>query len=134
MFGESLLVAPVFDESTVEFYLPAGKWTDIFTDEVFEGPRWVKQENVPLDRIPVMAREGTVLCLGPEGIDIPDYDYGNVELEVRAYQLGEKEVEVQIPSGKGKAFAGTVTVKDGKVTSDLKAKLWKGRAEGKNAL
>jgi len=39
MLGESILCAPVFDDSEkgeVEFYLPAGKWANFWTDEVVD--------------------------------------------------------------------------------------------------
>ena len=35
MLGDSLLVAPIFnEESLADYYLPAGRWTDFFTGEV----------------------------------------------------------------------------------------------------
>jgi alpha-glucosidase (family GH31 glycosyl hydrolase) len=72
MFGESLLVAPVyvflswcllervliddeigdnsFHESEASFYIPAGIWTSFWDPkETITGPCWVKQENVPFD-------------------------------------------------------------------------------------
>lgn len=34
MLGSDILVAPVFDETGyVEYYLPAGTWKDVYTDE-----------------------------------------------------------------------------------------------------
>lgn len=40
-FFLGILVAPVFDDSgNVEIYLPEGKWTNFWTDEVIHGPRW----------------------------------------------------------------------------------------------
>ncbi len=65
--------------------------------------------------IPVFVRPGTALLLGPEEIDVPNYEYGVVGLEVRKYELGG-EVEVKVPSGRGDAYAGTVKVEiDGQV-------------------
>lgn len=115
MFGESLLVAPVFHSSTATFYLPAGKWTDIWTDTVTTGPEWVTIESYPLDLIPVYVKENSVLLLGPEDVQVPDYEYSKVELEVRCYQLSG-DVEVEVPVGKGAGIAGVVKVsKDGEV-------------------
>lgn len=38
MLGDSLLVAPVFQEDgIVEYYLPKGKWTYFLSNEVVEG-------------------------------------------------------------------------------------------------
>jgi alpha-D-xyloside xylohydrolase len=65
MLGPSLLVVPVVTPGgQVRFYLPAGKWYDIWNQAWLEGPGLFEQ-NVPLDRIPVFGREGTVLPLGP---------------------------------------------------------------------
>lgn len=67
MLGSRLLVAPVFEESgAVQFYLPAGKWTSYWDDEVvIEGPKWVS-ETYGFLQIPLFVREGTVLVLGRE--------------------------------------------------------------------
>ena len=109
MFGDSLLVAPVFHASTARYYLPAGKWTCLWSDKVVEGPRWVTETDYPLTSIPVFVKENSVLLLGPADIRVPDYDYASVELEVRAYEVTE-DVTVSVPKGKGKALAGSITV------------------------
>lgn len=109
MFGDSLLVAPVLHESRAQFYLPEGTWTCFWSNETEVGPKWITKEDYPLDSIPVYVREGTVLLLGPEDVVVPDYKYGEVQLEARAYQVKE-DVEVQIPVGEGKAWAGKITV------------------------
>ena len=109
MFGESLLVAPVFHASVASYYLPAGRWTCLWTDEMVEGPRWVTKKDYPLTCIPVFVKENSVLLLGPADVKIPDYEYGNVELEVRRYEIKE-DVEVAVPTGSGKAIAGTIKV------------------------
>lgn len=114
MFGNSLLVAPVFHDSQAKYYLPAGRWTDIWSEEVVVGPKWVTRDNYPLHLIPVFVKQNTVLLLGPEDVSTPDYDYDQVDLEVRAYEVDES-VEVVIPTIKG-AVAGKVSVgKDGSV-------------------
>jgi alpha-glucosidase (family GH31 glycosyl hydrolase) len=112
MLGPSLLVAPVFvpeDEET-EYYLPEGRWTSFFTPErVIDGPRWVR-ERVPLNEIPIWVRQSSVLVLGPEGVEKPDYAL-NEDMELRVYELAEgQRVEVEVPSGVGKAIAGKVSV------------------------
>ena len=107
MFGDNILVAPVLHATTAKFYLPAGVWTDFFTEETITGPRWVTKD----DALPVYVREGTVLLLGPEGVTVPDYEYGKVELEARSYQLKEgQQVVVDVPTGKGKDMAGSIRV------------------------
>ncbi len=65
MLGGSLLVAPVVvPGGKVRFYLPAGRWYDIWNAAWVEGPGLFERE-VPLDHIPVFGREGTILPLGP---------------------------------------------------------------------
>ena len=66
MLGPSLLVAPVIQPGgKVRFYLPSGKWYDIWERTWLEGPACLERE-VPLDHIPVFGRAGTLLPLGPE--------------------------------------------------------------------
>jgi alpha-D-xyloside xylohydrolase len=65
MLGPSLLVAPVIQPGgKVRFYLPAGKWYDIW-NQVWEHGPGVCEREMPLNRIPVFGREGTLLPLGP---------------------------------------------------------------------
>jgi alpha-D-xyloside xylohydrolase len=65
MLGESLLVIPVLSQGgKVQFYLPAGKWFDIWEQSWMEGPG-IFERQVPLEYIPVFGREGCLLPLGP---------------------------------------------------------------------
>jgi alpha-D-xyloside xylohydrolase len=60
LLGPDLLVCPVLEPGgRVEAYVPAGTWTDHFTGERFIGPRWVLFQDLPLDRLPLLVREGT---------------------------------------------------------------------------
>ncbi len=117
LFGDSLLVAPVIHPSKSNYYIPEGKWTCFWTGEVVKGPKWVHHDNYPLDTIPVFVRPETVLLMGPRNIDIPDYDYSNVELECRHYQV-TREVSAKVPVGKGAEWAGEIFVQpDGTLRS-----------------
>jgi alpha-glucosidase len=81
LLGDALLVAPVLDPGVVRrpVRLPAGRWYDRDTGEVFEGPGRVTVD-APLRRIPVLARAGSVVPVaGPED---------EVELEVWAPEQG----------------------------------------------
>ena len=61
MFGSDLLVAPVFNaHGKVEFYLPAGTWTNYFTGETITGGRWVTEQH-GFDSLPLYVREGSDL-------------------------------------------------------------------------
>ena len=59
LLGSSLLVVPVLRPGgDVDVYVPPGRWVDYFTGEVFDGPRWVAEQGVPIDRIPLLVRGG----------------------------------------------------------------------------
>ena len=143
MLGTSLLVAPIFHESRVEFYLPAGTWTPFFPaptsspshahlGEKITGPKWVKFTSVPQDHVPVYVRENSVLVLGPEGVGKPDYEYCKVALEVRGYELREGgEVEVRVPTGKKGEIGAKVVVKREKgKKEELEVKVLEGKLLG----
>lgn len=88
MLGQSLLVAPIFNEDGLaDYYLPNGKWTDFFSGDVKEGPFWFTGEKVDYLKIPLFVRENSIVVVG--AIDSrPDYDYAD-GCEVRIYQLIE---------------------------------------------
>lgn len=75
MLGDSLLVAPIFNEDGMaEYYLPRGRWTNIITDQVYQSTgEWITEHHGYLS-MPVLAREGAVIRTCP-GADRPDYDY-----------------------------------------------------------
>ncbi|TVY37121.1 Alpha-xylosidase [Lachnellula subtilissima] len=84
MFGDSLLVAPIFEESgNVEFYLPKGRWTSFFSGETKEGPAWFKETH-KFDTLPFYVRENSILVLGKPGETKTVYDYSS-DVEVRLY-------------------------------------------------
>jgi alpha-D-xyloside xylohydrolase len=76
MLGDSLLVAPVFaPNGTVDYYLPAGRWTHLTSGAVVEGGRWVRETHGYLS-LPLLARPNVVLPLGANE-QRPDYDYAD---------------------------------------------------------
>lgn len=85
MFGDSLLVAPVFSEDgSVEYYLPKGKWTHLLSDEVREGGSW-QTDSYDYFSLPVYVRENMLLAMH-EDIHVPDYDYRK-DLSLHLYAL-----------------------------------------------
>ncbi len=53
MLGSALLVAPVFKENgSVSYYLPAGEWRHLLTQEVVQGPGW-RQESYDYFGLPL---------------------------------------------------------------------------------
>jgi alpha-D-xyloside xylohydrolase len=72
--GESLLVAPVFDQGgEVDFYLPEGRWTHLLSGEVRAGGRWYRETHDFMS-LPVYVAANTVLPWGAE-TERPDYDF-----------------------------------------------------------
>lgn len=88
MFGERLLVAPVFRENgDVTYYLPDGEWTHLLTGEVRQGGRWI-QENYDFFSLPLFVRENTILPMGSCD-QSPDYDYTD-GVTLHLYALKDK--------------------------------------------
>ena len=66
-FGSEFLVAPVMNsEDKRDIYLPEGRWVDFFTGERFEGGRWLKGVECPLERMPLYVKEGAEISLYPD--------------------------------------------------------------------
>lgn len=87
-FGTQLIVAPITRRAnkrthkvTVEVWLPEGRYTDIFTDEVYSGGRIALQRDIT--SIPVLAPEGAIIpldgrtkgneCNNPDSLEILIY-------------------------------------------------------------
>jgi alpha-D-xyloside xylohydrolase len=83
MLGNDLLVAPVMSASgEVQFYLPHGTWTNIWTGETVPGGNWLTEIH-GFETLPVYVREGAAIGIGAHA-DRPDYDYLD-GLTVRLY-------------------------------------------------
>jgi alpha-D-xyloside xylohydrolase len=94
MLGSSLLVAPVmYASGDVEFYLPAGTWTDFWTGETVAGGTW-RREKHGFDTVPLYVREGAAIGVGAH-TDRPDYDYLD-GLTIRLYGA-PTELDVTMP-------------------------------------
>lgn len=67
LFGPSVLVNPVTEPGAIlrHLYLPDARWFDFWTGAVLSGPRSIDAP-VPLDRIPLYVRAGSILPLGPD--------------------------------------------------------------------
>ena len=126
MLGDSLLVAPIFnEESLADYYLPAGRWTDFFTGEVKEGGRWIQEKHGYLS-VPLLVKENTIVAIGAHD-DKPDYDYGE-DAELRIYEPvagttvteivygmdGSEEIRISVTTEEGKI---SVSVETGKTVS-----------------
>jgi alpha-D-xyloside xylohydrolase len=83
MLGASMLVAPLMEESTGRnVYLPAGKWVDYQTAQVYEGSAWhyIEAWDIP---IIIMVLEGTVLLhLKDAAQSTEQLDWNNIECRI----------------------------------------------------
>jgi alpha-D-xyloside xylohydrolase len=100
MLGDSLLVAPVFSEQgDVDFYLPEGRWTHLFSNQIVAGGRW-RREQHDFDSLPLYVRPNTLLALGNND-QKPDYDYDQHPV-FQLFELAEGvEAQSQIPRTDG---------------------------------
>ncbi len=89
MLGDSLLVAPVFNEEGIaRYYLPEGRWTSLLTGEEKTGGRWYEEKQDYLS-IPLYVRPGSIVALGSRDDDaVYDYDDGAM---LRLYALSDGE-------------------------------------------
>lgn len=126
MLGDSLLVAPIFnEESLADYYLPAGRWTDFFTGEVKEGGRWIQEKHGYLS-VPLLVKENSIVAIGAHD-DKPDYDYGE-DAELRIYEPvagttvteivygmdGSEKIRISVSTEEGKI---SISVETGKTVS-----------------
>jgi alpha-D-xyloside xylohydrolase len=67
LFGPALLINPVTEEGATQrtLYLPAGSdWVDFWTGKHESGGQTITAD-APVDRIPIYARSGSIVVLGP---------------------------------------------------------------------
>jgi len=101
MLGDSLLVAPIFnDRSEARYYLPEGTWTSLLTGERREGGRWYKEHHGYLS-IPLCVKEGSFIAIGACD-DGPEYDYAQ-DVTLRLFALKDgAAAETAVCDGKGR--------------------------------
>jgi len=109
LLGDRLLVAPVFSaDGVVDYYVPAGRWTNLLTGEVVAGPGWHRGE-FDFFTMPLLVRPGSLLAIGACSAQ-PDYDYAD-GVTFRVYELEDGAVaDVQVPLADG-SCAGTASVR-----------------------
>jgi alpha-D-xyloside xylohydrolase len=115
LLGDALLVAPVFsEEGVVDYYVPEGRWTDLFTGRVVAGPRWVRETHGFLS-VPLLVRPNSVLPVG-RNEERPDYDYAD-GVTFQVYELEEgRAVSATVPTLSGEtAMTVSAERKGGKI-------------------
>lgn len=114
MFGDSLLVAPIFnDRGVAEYYLPQGVWTSLLDGSVKEGGKWYSEKHGYLS-IPLYVRENSVIAMGAKD-DGPVYDYADC-VSYRVYALADGKETGTVVYDTENEKAGSVRVaRDGAV-------------------
>lgn len=98
MLGESLLVAPIFnEEGKAVYYLPNGVWTNYLTNETVQGGCWREEQHGYLS-IPLWVRENSIIATGMQS-DTVDYCFTN-NLEIKVFGLTNQAETVVYQAGK----------------------------------
>ncbi|RXS90451.1 alpha-xylosidase [Geobacillus sp. PK12] len=89
MFGDSLLVAPIFNgEGIASYYLPEGVWTHLLSNKQIKGGRWLK-ETYDYMSLPLFVRPNSIIAIGSNDTT-PVYDYmDHVEFHVFELEDGK---------------------------------------------
>ncbi|KPL09716.1 MAG: hypothetical protein AMS26_22520 [Bacteroides sp. SM23_62] len=68
MFGESILVAPVYgDFKTMEIYLPPGNsWIDYWDKKIYSGGQLLTYETTDAEKLPLFVRNGSIIPMREE--------------------------------------------------------------------
>lgn len=116
MIGSQLLAAPIFNEAgEVEFYLPCGTWTSLFTNEQKVGPGWFKETHAGFGTLPLYVRENTILVLGgaSQASNGPVYSYAQ-DIQVCLYHA-KTGTRTRLVASDGTLISELVTGADGQV-------------------
>jgi alpha-D-xyloside xylohydrolase len=112
MFGDALLVAPVFHDTRAEYYLPEGEWVHLLTGETRRGGRWCFDE-LDYFGMPLWIRPGTVVPMGTDAARV-DYDYAAGVRLVFGRLDGSTARTVDLVNARGKPSTRYDITQDGK--------------------
>jgi alpha-D-xyloside xylohydrolase len=99
LFGSSLLVAPLFEETTSRrVYLPPGRWVDYQTSQTYDGARW---QQIPIGRVPivVLARDHSVIPRAGVAQSTDAIDWKHIELRTFSTDGAAATGSVAVPGG-----------------------------------
>jgi len=97
LVGDALLVAPILDETgRRRVYLPEGGWSDWWSGERIEGPRWISVE-ADLDTLPLWLRDGAAIPLGPAMDHVDQGPLDAITLRIAPF-CDEGSRELRIPT------------------------------------
>jgi alpha-D-xyloside xylohydrolase len=87
MLGSSLLVAPVFRQDNIaEYFLPAGRWTDLLTGRIVDGPAW-RSETVDFFHLPLFVRPNSIVPMSDSDAR-PDWKLAD-ELTLNLFEIAD---------------------------------------------
>ncbi len=90
LFGASLLVAPIADESNKrDVYLPEGTWTDWWTNERIGGNQWIKIK-ADIDKLPLYVREGSIIPMSPIMNYMNEVEVKEIVLKISLFEKNGK--------------------------------------------
>ena len=91
LYGPSFLVAPIYKETKMDkdgndvrngIYLPAGKWVDYFSGDVYEGGRIINNFDVPIWKLPVFVKSDAIIPMTQ-----PNNNPSQIPADFRAYEI-----------------------------------------------
>jgi alpha-glucosidase (family GH31 glycosyl hydrolase) len=96
--GDALLVAPILDETgRRRVYLPPGGWTDWWSGERQEGPRWIEVEP-DLATLPLWLRDGAAIPLAPAMDHVDQRPLDALTLRIAPFrEEGSRELRIPTP-------------------------------------
>jgi alpha-D-xyloside xylohydrolase len=107
LLGPDLLVAPMFKPlGRRDIYLPAGGWYDYWTDQRFDGSRWITYD-AQLETLPFFVRAGAVIPMGPALEHVNERPWDPLSFDV--YPGGEAVSEMNLTDDR-RALHFTMTV------------------------
>lgn len=123
MTGPSLLVAPVYEDTTVrnDIYLPAGRWIDYWDGAEFNGSTTLNGYAAPLEKLPLFVKAGAIIPMGPETLYDGEKPMDPITLDL--YPSGSTTFDLYEDDGSTQkyrtgAFARTRIEMDAPVTPD----------------
>lgn len=122
MSGESLLVAPVFEDASTRdsIYLPAGQWHDYWDGTVYKnatGGSIINGYDAPLQKLPLFVKAGAIIPMWPEMLYFNEKPHDPITLDI--YPYGSTNFTMYEDDGvtrlaiNGSAFAKTLISCDG---------------------
>lgn len=105
MLGDSILVAPIFNEQSVgEYYLPKGTWTHLLSNEIVAGGQWYTG-TFDYFSLPVYVKENTIIPMFKDGTT---FSYDLKDLVLYGYQVDDTSVDLVDDNG---TLLGSVSIK-----------------------